>query len=382
MDNSDTSHYQHYSEGKTGFQKRAISNYFEGAKGVGSPAVSLQCAADITPEAVSWVWGGWLAKGKLHILAGAAGTGKTTLAILLAAHITNGIAFPDGRSCPIGSVLIWSGEDSAADTLVPRLIAAGADLSKVHFIDTTNLGHEIRTFDPANDMQALKMKAALITDLALLILDPIVNAVASDSHKNGEVRRALQPIVDFASKLNCAVIGITHLSKGTQGKEPLERVTGSLAFGALARIVMVTAKINDGETSKRILCRAKSNIGNDGDGFEYDIQEKSINKEIVSSFAVWGKPLVGSAMDLLSGPSDKGLNGRNTSALGEAQDFLLEILGKGELSARQVKEMADEAGISWATVRRAKDVLNVVVTKSKITASWYWKLPNYWLDQE
>lgn len=382
MENLDIYAYKQNYEDESGFQKLATSDYFEGTKGIASPGVSLQCAADIIPEAVSWVWGGWLAKGKLHILAGAAGTGKTTLAISLAANITKGIPFPDGRPCPIGSVLIWSGEDSAADTLVPRLIAAGANLSKVHFIETTNLGHEIRSFDPANDMQALKIKAAQIPDLTLLILDPIVNAVASDSHKNGEVRRALQPVVDFASKLNCVVIGITHLSKGTQGKEPLERVTGSLAFGALARIVMVTAKINDGEKSKRILCRAKSNIGNDGDGFEYDIQEKSIDAYISTSMAVWGLPLSGSAMDLLAGPNGKSPNGIDNSALGEAKDFLLEILGKGELGAKTIKEMADEAGVSWATIRRAKDALDVVATKSKITACWYWKLPNYWLDHE
>ncbi len=228
--------------------------------------ISLRCAADITPEPIHWLWDGWLAKGKLHIFAGMAGTGKTTIAIALASTITTGGRFPDGSQSPIGSVLIWSGEDSPADTLVPRLMAAGADLSKVHFVGDITADYELRSFDPATDMPSLMIKAASIPDLSLLIIDPIVNAVAGDSHKNGEVRRALQPVVDFGEKLNCAVLGITHFSKGGQGKDPLERVTGSLAFGALARIVLATAKIVDGDSAKRIVCRAKSNIGVDTGG--------------------------------------------------------------------------------------------------------------------
>lgn len=98
-------------------------------------SVSLKCAADIEPEAISWLWQGWLAKAKLHIFAGQAGTGKTTIAIAIAAIITSGGRFPDGSQCPQGSVMIWSGEDSHSDTLVPRLIAAGADLTKVHFVE-------------------------------------------------------------------------------------------------------------------------------------------------------------------------------------------------------------------------------------------------------
>jgi dihydropteroate synthase len=139
-------------------------------------------------------------------------------------------------------VLIWSGEDSAEDTLVPRLLAAGADRSRIHFIGNVQYGDEIRSFDPSTDIPAMLEAAARIGDISLLIVDPVVNAIACDSHKNGEVRRALQPLVDFGEKLCCAVLGISHFSKGTKGKEPLERVTGSLAFGALARIVLATGK--------------------------------------------------------------------------------------------------------------------------------------------
>lgn len=113
------------------------------------PMVQITCAADIKPEAIRWLWDGWLARGKFHIFAGQAGTGKTTIAIALAATISNGGRFPDGTRSPVGNVLIWSGEDSAKDTLVPRLLAADADMSRVHFIGDVQVGDDKRSFDPS-----------------------------------------------------------------------------------------------------------------------------------------------------------------------------------------------------------------------------------------
>ena len=271
-------------------------------------------------------------------------------------------------------MLIWSGEDSPADTLVPRLMAAGADLSKVYFVGETTADYELRGFDPATDMQPLMIKATSIPDLALLIIDPIVNAVAGDSHKNGEVRRALQPVVEFGEKLNCAVLGITHFSKGGQGKDPLERVTGSLAFGALARIVLATAKINDGDKTKRIVCRAKSNIGIDTGGFEYDLQEKEVDTGIFSSYALWGDAVDGSAMELLAEPDNRETGNDNQSALDDAKLFLQLLLADGELSQKQIKDDANGAGHSWRTVERAKKELNIRSSKSLLDKCWYWKL--------
>lgn len=339
-------------------------------------SVNLKCASEIPPEAIEWLWKGWLAKGKLHIFAGQAGTGKTTIAIALAATITTGGRFPDGSQSTKGSVLVWSGEDSPADTLVPRLMAAGADLNKVHFVDDTTDQNQLRSFDPATDMQPLMYKAASIPDLALMIIDPIVNAVAGDSHKNGEVRRALQPVVDFGEKLKCAVLGITHFSKGGQGKDPLERVTGSLAFAALARIVLATAKLDDGDTSKRIVCRAKSNVGVDHGGFEYDLQEKEVQAGIFSSYALWGEAIEGTARELLAEPDNRYQGDGGNSALDDAKEFLSELLADGELAQPQIKKEAKEAGHSWRTVERAKKALGIKSSKSKLDSRWYWRLLN------
>ncbi len=197
---------------------------------------------------------------KLHLLAGSPGTGKTTIAVWMAAAVTVGAAWPDGGQPEKGDVLIWSGEDGIADTLLPRFLAAGGDPKRLHFAGSVTDQGSARPFDPATDIPKLVTGAKGLPELRLIILDPVVAAVSGDSHKNTETRRGLQPVVDMAEELNVAVLGITHLSKGTSGREPLERVAGSIAFGAVARVVLATVKPADPDAPRRVV-RAKSNLG-------------------------------------------------------------------------------------------------------------------------
>ena len=253
---------------------------------IADDGVVLLRGSDVKPEPVTWLWRDWLAVGKLHVLAGAPGQGKTTIALAMAATITSGGRWPDGSPCAPANVLIWSGEDDPADTLVPRLLAMGADLKRVYFVSGTRVAGELQLFDPARDLVLLTAQAERIGSVALLVVDPVVSTVAGDSHKNGEVRRALQPLVDLAATLRVAVLGISHFTKGSAGRDPVERVTGSIAFGAVARIVMCAAKVNgkDGsEAERRILARAKSNIGPDDGGFEYSIEQTEVRRDITAS---------------------------------------------------------------------------------------------------
>jgi putative DNA primase/helicase len=273
--------------------------------------------------------------------------------------------------------VVWSGEDGLEDTLGPRLIAAGADLENVSFITSFRENGEIRAFDPSADMGSLRAKLAQISNLKLLILDPIVSAVQGDSHKNAEVRKGLQPLVDLAIQNNCAVLGITHFSKGTGGRNPVERLTGSLAFGAVARIVWVAAKGETTEDSEdRVFCRAKSNSGPDSGGFKYQLKHARIAgiESLEASVIAWGEPIQGSARDLLATTETDFEEG---SALSEAKGFLSGLLGDGPLPVKTVKREADEAGHAWATIRRAATVLRVQSEKARgsMTGQWEWWLP-------
>ena len=340
-----------------------------------SDGVVLTRASDLKATAIDWLWLNWLARGKLGILAGPPGQGKTTIAIASIATVTVGGAWPDGTRCKPGNALMWSGEDDPADTLVPRLIAAGADLSRVHFVTGSRIDGEVVPFDPARDLVKLTAQAEAIGDIHLLVVDPVVSAIAGDSHKNTEVRRALQPLVDLGSYLNAAVLGISHFSKGTAGRDPTERVTGSVAFGAVARVVMVAAKVKSESDceDRRILARAKSNIGPDDGGFEYSLEQVETLPGITASRVLWGKSIDGTARELLTDP-DQEPRDDESSAKGSAEAFLRITLST-PTPVKTVQAEARDAGHAWATVRRASDTIGVKKQKGGMGTGWYWSLP-------
>ncbi|MEO4012271.1 AAA family ATPase [Pseudomonas rossensis] len=334
--------------------------------------VNAVSAANIKPVAIRWLWPGWLAKGKLHILAGAGGTGKTTLLISLIATITTGGRWPDGEICQErGNVLIWSSEDDPADTLVPRLIAAGADVSRVHIIQgRLNAQGDSDPFDPANDIGLLRETARELGGVSLLMLDPVVGAVKGDMHKANDVRRGLQGVVDFAEANLCAVVGISHFAKGGAGSSPADRVIGSQAFSALARTVLVAAKQEDSDA--RVLARAKSNIGTDEGGVSYAIEPFTIGDGIETTRVIWGDTITGSARDILGDVESAG--GDERSELDEACDFLRDLLARGPVPTKQIKADADGAGHAWATIRRAQKVVGAEARKQGMGSGWAWQL--------
>src|SRR4029077_9795111 len=173
--------------------------------------------------------------------------------------------------------------------------------------------------------------ARKLPDLKMVILDPVVAAVSGDSHKNTETRRGLQPVVDLAGQLDCAVLGITHLSKGTSGREPLERVAGSIAFGAVARVVWATVKPADPKAPRRVV-RAKSNLGPDTGGFEYTLFGAPVPGHDFNAQRVeWGEALEGTARELMAveQPDDSG------DALEDAEAFLLDVLRDGPVATKE-----------------------------------------------
>jgi putative DNA primase/helicase len=293
----------------------------------------------------------------LTILGGAPGCGKTTIALSLAATVTRGGTWPDGSQCRhSGDVLVWSGED-AQPVLAARLAASSADLSRVHFVDGVTGDSEDTGFDPGRDMPLLEAAMQRLPSAPkLLIVDPIVSAVAGDSHKSAEVRRALQPVVDLARRLGCAVVGITQFSKGTAGRDPVERITGSLAFAALARLVLVAAKVkpepgDDESEPRRVLVRAKSNIGPDDGGFAYTLDRVEVAPDVEGQRVIWGGRLQGTAREVLADAEAE--PDADDEGARDCAGWLRELLHDGPVSAREVKRCADEAGYAWRSVQRA-----------------------------
>jgi len=338
--------------------------------------VVLSCGADLSPEPVRWLWQHWLALGKLHILAGAPGQGKTTIALSMAATITIGGSWPDGSRCAKGNILIWSGEDDPADTLLPRLLAAGADRSRCFFIEgARNERGDVEPFDPSRDLQGLLQAIEQIGGIRLLVIDPVVSAVTGDSHKNTEVRRALQPLVNLAAACDCAVLGITHFAKGGQGADPAQRVVGSVAFTAVARVVMVAAKVKGEEgEDKRVFARSKSNIGPDDGGFNYQLAQCEPLSGIQASRIAWGAAVQGTARDLLTDPTEE-------DDQGNAQD-ICDMLREALVSdcwtpVDTAQHGLLRAGFSKKQIWTASKKLGVIRKKGEggPRDGWYWRLP-------
>jgi putative DNA primase/helicase len=332
------------------------------------------------------LWKGHLAKGKIQILAGMPGVSKTTLAMSLAATISKGTPLPDGTVCDIGNVLVWSGEDDPKDTLVPRLMANDADLDRIFFVEGTKdeSGNQL-PFDMSRDVARLAAVAGAVGDISLMVVDPIVSAITGDGNSNSDVRKSLQPLVDLASRLDCAVWGISHFTKNSGGQAAVNRVSGSVAFGAVARLVHICSrqKAKEGEPppdGEFCIMRAKSNISATGGGFSYDIAQvlvPSKNHIIEASRIEWRGPLSGTAEEVLASFEAEE---KDTGALGEAKNFLEIQLSNGPKKYVDILAEAKHESISESTLKRASTVLGVnkdLWGKGKGSMSW-WNWDENW----
>jgi putative DNA primase/helicase len=316
-----------------------------------------QTGEDFLMQPVEWHWKGWLAYGKFHVLAGSKAAGKSTLGFDLMARTSSVGEWPDGTAAPIGDVIVWSGEDNIEDTILPRFAAAGGDLKRIYPIKHVPLPNgQSRPFDPSTDIPLLAEMVDKLPEPKMLMIDPVVLALAAqiDSHKNSETRRGLQPLVELAERRNIVLLGITHFTKGTADRDPVDRVTGSLAFGAIPRIVLGASADEDGR--QRRLVRISSNIGPSGGGFEYTMFQSPLpGYNFFAQRISWGVQLRGAAKDLL--------NAARQSAQAKAAAFLAELLESGPQPSREVKAAAEANGHSWATVRLAQKHLGVKAKK-------------------
>jgi putative DNA primase/helicase len=318
-----------------------------------SGGVDLINAADIEPENVVWLWRHCLHCGVFNLLAGHSTAGKSTIALSFAATVTSGGVWPDGQAAgEPGRAIYWSGEDGIKDTLLPRFLAAGGYRPHMDFVGGVPDGGRKRPFDPAADMPKLTQSVQRLRDVRLIVIDPIAVAVTGDSHKNVETRVGLQSFADLCAQTGAAGLGVHHFTKGTAGGNPLERVTGSLAFHALPRCVLVAAKDqNGGRDARRALMRAKVSNGHDWGGFDYKLDQRPLDNypAIEAQRVLWGDAIEGSAREILAQFEAKpvGVRQRQTVL------FLMAALAGGPRLAAEVIAEAAKAGIPERTLRYA-----------------------------
>ena len=345
----------------------------------GTAALISRCAAEILPEKIDWLWVGRIARGKHTCVAGEPGTGKSQLSIAIIAAITAGGDWPCGEGrAPLGNVIILSAEDGTADTIIPRLIAAGADLSRVHVVSAVRDAEGNRhAFNLQNDLSLLERKIAEIGDVALVVVDPVSSYLGkADSHKNSEVRGVLEPLSEMAERMRVAILSITHFSKSGSNSttKALHRFIGSIAFTGAPRAAF--AVIEDAEQDgRRLFLHAKNNLAPAPQGLAFWLEQTIVGGDIVASRISWdGEPVTITANEAMAADAG-GTQTRN--AVVEAAEFLEALLVNGPLPATQVKVEADAAGHSWATIKRAKKAAGIEACREGGTADkgrWLWHL--------
>lgn len=318
------------------------------------PAGVLVTLADVVAERVEWLWPGRLPVGKLVTLDGDPALGKSTLAITLAAHLSTGRTWPDGTACPLGSVVILSAEDGMADTIRPRLDAAGGDATRVHCLTAVNTvteDGEITTRPPTLADVTQIREVIQRVKARLLVVDVLMAYLPSktDSHRDQDVRAVLHRVAEVADATGCTVLLLRHLNKSGAGS-PMYRGGGSIGIVGAARAGYVVAPDPDDDTgATRVLACVKSNLAVQPDSLTYRLESASGSHV---ARVVWGEASQHSAADLLrTGDAQEDHSERDA-----AKEWLTGYLTDqgGSAPAADVKKACRAAGFSERTVERAR----------------------------
>lgn len=306
----------------------------------------------IQEEEIKWLWKPYIPFGKLTIIQGDPGEGKTTFALQLAALLSLGKGFDENENIGVSepvNVIYQTAEDGLADTVKPRLISAGADCSKIKVIDDSE-----KSLSMDDERLELAINA---TGAKVLILDPLQAYLGDkvDMNRANEAREMTKKLGAIAARTGCAVILIGHMNKGS-GAKAAYRGIGSIDFFAIARSVLLVARVPDDSTI-RAVAQIKSNLALEGDTMAFRLAENGFT---------WIGEYDISTDELLAGYS-------NSDKHKSAEDFLKKILNNGQtVPASSIFSQAKAIGVSKRTIENVKQELGIKSIKDG--ASWLWKM--------
>lgn len=336
------------------------------------PDLKLINMETVEVEQIEWLFYPFIPFGKVTIIQGDPGEGKTTMVLQIIAKLTRGekilpvlekvtevndvaemasdsdVKLSENSMEPV-NVIYQTAEDGLGDTIKPRLLAAGADCSKVLVIDDRE--------QPLTMLDFRLEEAIVQTKARLVVLDPIQGFLGAevDMHRANEIRPLMKRVAVLAEKYHCAIILIGHMNKNSNGKSSY-RGLGSIDFQAAARSVLIVGRIKD-EPEIRVVCHVKSSLAPEGKSIAFRLN-KETGFEWIGEYDI-------SADDLLSGDS-RGQKSR------KAKEFLLEILANGGMAQRKIEEEAEKQGIKKKTLRNAK--LELEIDSVKRGNQWFWML--------
>jgi hypothetical protein len=349
--------------------------------------VGYQIASEVQPEEIKWLWKNRIARGKLNFLAGPADQGKSQITCDLVARATNGTTWPNNEGtitkADHGSVIMLSAEDDAADTLVPRLKAAGADMDKVFIVSMMVRplqGKAERMFNLGEDIAKLTeiIKTNPDHTFKMITIDPVNSYMggggrnSADTWKTSDVRAVLSPLGDWSAKHDIATLFLSHLAKGSgKNASPLHRMLDSQAFTAIARCGwFVAPEMKDkAETGTKFFVKGKANVGAPMPGLTYEIEAVKVTHKGVTLPQVPRIKWTGTT-DKSSGQAFQQMDsgGETTERRGTlaeaAATFLYDELSGSPLDLKTLQARAAEKGHDWRNVRRAATTIVGVLSES------------------
>jgi DNA polymerase-1 len=351
-------------------------------------------ADQVVMRAIVWLWLNRFAVGKIGIIAGLPDEGKGQILCYIAARVTRGLEWPNGEGhSPQGNVIILSAEEDPSDSLAPRLAAAGADLSRIHFLkmvrdrDEKTGQQRKRMFSLVSDLEKLRRKIIEAGDLKAVLIDPVsayLGVGKIDSYRDTDVRAVLGPLKELAEEMRVAVITVMHFNKKVDITNALLRVSNSMAFVGLPRHVY--GVIADAENARKLFVRAKNNDAAESDNqtlaFHFNAREVGVDPDtgaaIRAPFIVWQPGYVDvTATEAMQATSENKSPGERDEAKQFLRDLLLASPDRRALQA-EIEDIAKAEKISDKTLRRAKRDLKVRSEKDRTVKDgpWYWVLPD------
>ena len=307
--------------------------------------------SEVDTQTVEWLWEPYIPFGKVTIVQGNPGEGKTTFALRLAAACTTGGTLPGMKPLPPFQVIYQTAEDGLGDTVKPRLMEAEADLDRVLVIDEAK--RELTLSDERIE------KAITQNGARLIILDPIQAYMGekTDMNRANEVRPMFRRLADVAERTGCAVILIGHLNKAAGGQSAY-RGLGSIDFRAAARSVLLIGRVKR-EPNVRVIVHDKSSLAPEGKPVAFCLDPET-------GFSWIGEYDI-TADELLSGAG-----GNNATKTEQAERLILDLLADGkELASEDIVKAAAEAGISERTVQNAKRNMGGILGARRVGGQWY-----------
>ena len=334
------------------------------------PSAITRRLSAVERETLQWLWPGRIPLGKLTLLAGDPGLGKSFVTLDIAARVSSGEPWPDLpllKQTP-ASVLLFNAEDDLADTIAPRLDKAGADDRNIVAVEGVALGDQRRHFSLEQDLPRLEEVLEQVPETRLIVIDPISAYTGKiDSHKNADVRGMLAPLAELAGRHRLAIVAVTHLSK-SGGSKAVYRAMGSLAFAAASRAVWAVAK-DPNDPQRRLFLPGKLNLARDPEGLAYRIEDGRVAWE-AEPVRVHADEAFAAELKAAQGKDKRGTERR------EAMEWLREQLKDGPCPASDLIELGEQYGFTKRTLQRALKEIGGARKKDSFGGPWLWSLPD------